>query len=87
MASVVYVFVALVTLVCAVMLFRAHARVGFRLLLWSAICFSGLTVANALVYVDLVLVPETDLYILRLGVAALAMAVLVFGLVWESDQS
>jgi hypothetical protein len=86
MASVVYVLGTLITFVCALMLFRAYARVGFRLLLWSAICFSGLTLANALVYVDLVIVPDTDLYILRLGVAALAMAVMVYGLVWESDQ-
>jgi hypothetical protein len=62
-------------------------KVRLRLLLWSAVCFAGLTLANALVYVDLVVLPARDLYVWRLGVAALAMAVLVFGLVWESDRS
>lgn len=87
MAQLVYILGTFITLLCCLMLLRAYLRVRLRLLLWSAICFAGLTIANALVYVDLVIVPALDLYVWRLGVAALAMAVLVFGLVWESDRS
>ena len=87
MAQLVYILGTLITFLCFFMLLRAYLRVRLRLLLWSAVCFAGLTIANALVYVDLVIVPERDLYVWRLGVAALAMAVLVFGLVWESDRS
>jgi hypothetical protein len=87
LANLVYIFGTIVTLMCAVMLFRAYLRVRFRLLLWSAVCFAGLTIANALVYVDLVVMPERDLYPLRLGVGALSMAMLVYGLVWESDRT
>jgi hypothetical protein len=87
MASLVYVFGTLVTLLCSCLLLRAYLRVRLRLLLWSAICFAGLTIANALVFVDLVLVPDVDLYIWRLAVAAAAMAVLLYGLIWESDRS
>jgi hypothetical protein len=87
MAEFVYILGTLITFLCAVLLLRAYLRVRLRLLLWSSVCFAGLTIANALVYVDLVIVPERDLYVWRLGVAALAMAVLVFGLVWESDRS
>lgn len=86
MAGFVYILGTLVTLTCAVLLLRAYSRVRLRLLLWSAICFVGLTIANALVFVDIVIVPEIDLYLWRLGVAALAMVVLLFGLVWESDR-
>jgi hypothetical protein len=86
MAPLVYILGTIVTLLCAFLLLRAYARVRLRLLLWSAVCFAGLTVANALVFVDIVIFPSVDLYLWRLGVAALAMAVLLFGLVWESDQ-
>jgi hypothetical protein len=86
-APLVYILGTVVTLLCAVMLLRAYLRVGFRLLLWSAVCFTGLTLANALVYVDLVIMPAQNLYTLRLTVGAISMAVLVFGLVWESDRS
>jgi hypothetical protein len=86
-ASFVYILGTLITFLCGVLLLRAYMKVRLRLLLWSAVCFAGLTLANALVYVDLVVLPARDLYVWRLGVAALAMAVLVFGLVWESDRS
>ena len=87
MAQFVYIVGTLITLLCAALLLRGYLRVRLRLLLWSAVCFAGLTISNALVYVDLVIVPGRDLYVWRLGVAALAMVVLVFGLVWESDRS
>ena len=87
MAPLVYILGTLITALCGYMLWRAYLKVRLRLLLWSAVCFAGLTLTNALVYVDLVIVPQRDLYSLRLVVAALAMATLVFGLVWESDRS
>jgi hypothetical protein len=84
-APTVYVLGALVTLLCAVLLLRGYSRSGTRLLFWSGLCFAGLTLSNALVFLDLVVVPHTDLYVWRLGSAALAMMLLLYGLVWESD--
>jgi len=85
-APFVYALGFIVTLVCAVLLLRAYVRVRSRFLLWSGLCFAGLTVSNALLVIDLVFVPEIDLYVWRLGSAAVAMLVLVFGLVWENDR-
>jgi hypothetical protein len=45
-----------------------------------------LTLSNGLLVVDLVFVPEANLYVWRLITAAAAMLVLLFGLVWESDR-
>jgi hypothetical protein len=87
MASFVYIFVTIVTLLCCFLLLRAYLRVRLRLLLWSAVCFAGLTIANGLVFVDLVMIPDVSLYPLRLATAALAMLVLLYGLIWESDRS
>lgn len=85
MAVLVYIIGALTSLACAVLLLRAYARVRKRLLLWSGLCFAGLFVSNFLVFIDLVLLPDIDLYFWRLVTAAFAMALLLYGLVWESE--
>ncbi len=86
MAPAVYILGFLVTLACGVLLFRAYSSVGKRLLLWSAICFCGLAISNLLVFVDLVLLPQIDLYPLRLITAAASMLILLYGLIWEGQQ-
>lgn len=86
MAATIYVLGALTTLLCAILLLRGYIGGRRRLLLWSGLCFAGLTVSNVLLFVDLVVFPTTmDLYTVRLGTAALAMVLLLYGLVWESD--
>jgi hypothetical protein len=85
MAPLVYALGALTTLLCAVLLLRGYARTRQRLLLWSGLCFAILTLSNGLLFVDLVVLPEIDLYRARLATAAFAMVLLVFGLVWESE--
>jgi len=85
MAAAVYLIGVLTSLMCAVLLLRGYSRGRKKLLLWSGLCFAGLAVSNLLIFVDLVLVPEVDLYRYRLATAAVAMALLVYGLIWESD--
>lgn len=80
-----YILCALVSLLCAVLLLRAYFRGRHRLLLWSGLCFAGLTVANGLVFLDLVILTETNLYPLRLAVTAAAVLTLLFGLLWENE--
>ncbi len=84
MAEVVYVLGALTSLACAILLLRAYAGNKQPLLLWSGLCFIGLALSNALIFVDLVIFPKIDLYLLRLVTAVLAMAMLLYGLIWES---
>lgn len=86
MAPFVYLLGALTTLLCAMLLLRGYARGRKRLLLWSGLCFAGLTVSNTLLFIDLVLLPATvNLYLLRLATAAAAMLLLLYGLIWESE--
>lgn len=84
MAAAVYLFGIIVTLVCAVLLLRGYRRGKKRLLLWTGVCFTGLTVTNLLLFVDLVLVPEVDLYLWRLIAATISMGFMLYGLIWES---
>jgi hypothetical protein len=86
MGATVYVLGTLTSLACAILLLRGYANSRKRLLLWSGICFAILAVSNLLVFMDLILLPEIDLYRYRLASAAIAMAVLLYGLIWESDR-
>lgn len=70
---------------CAVLLLRAYLRGRARLLLWSGLCFLGLTISNALLLVDLTLALHLDLYNWRLAVASVSVMLLVYGLVFESE--
>lgn len=85
MSAALYILTGLTTLLCAVLLLRGYRRVRRRLLLWSGLCFLGLTVTNLLKIADLLIFLQVDLFAYRLGSAAVAMALLIFGLVWESQ--
>ena len=70
---------------CAFLLLRGYARVRQRLLLWSGLCFAGLTASNAVLFFDLAIVPNVSLYTWRLAIAAVSMLLLIYGLIFESD--
>ncbi|HEU4925081.1 MAG TPA: DUF5985 family protein [Burkholderiales bacterium] len=50
-----YLLAVLTCLACTVLLFRGYAASGLQLLLWSALCFVGLSLSNVLLFFDLVL--------------------------------
>jgi hypothetical protein len=85
MAATVYLLGTIVTLLCAALLLRFYVRVRTRLLLWSGLCFAGLTISNALLFLDLVVYQNVDLYMLRLATAAVSMLLLIYGLIFESE--
>jgi hypothetical protein len=83
--AALYILTSFTTLVCAVLLLRGFIHVRRRLLLWSGLCFVGLTATNLLKVADLLIFPRVDLYTYRMGSAAVAMGLLLFGLIWESQ--
>lgn len=85
MAAVIYGLCALAASLCTFLLLHAYARGRYRLLLWSAICFAGLTLNNLLLVVDKLVLPDVDLSIPRTSVALAAMAVLLYGLIWDIE--
>ena len=86
MGPIVYVLGTLVSLVCSALLLRAYTKSKMPLLLWSGLCFALLTVSNALLFIDLILLGEAvTLYVWRLATAALGMVMLVYGLIFESE--
>jgi hypothetical protein len=65
MAELVYALCAVTSTFCAVLLIRAFRSTRQRLLLWSSVGFAGFAVNNVLVFLDLVIVPATDLSLPR----------------------
>jgi hypothetical protein len=85
MAAVIYSLCAVTSLVCAVLLLRGYARSKLSLLMWSGLCFVGLTINNVLLVIDRFALPSTDLTTVRLSVAFFALMLLLVGLIWEND--
>jgi hypothetical protein len=85
MAAVIYTLCAAAATICAWLLLRAWFRGRYRLLLWSGLCFVGLTINNLLLVADKLALPQVDLSVPRAVEALLSMAVLLYGLVWELE--
>ena len=84
MATLVYSLCALTSLACAVLLLRGYAASRARLLLWSGLCFTGLAANNVLLLIDKRVVPTLDLSLWRSLPALAGVALLLYGLVWET---
>jgi hypothetical protein len=85
MAGLIYALCSLTALLCAWLLLQAYKRSRYKLLLWGGLCFVGLTINNFLIIVDKFLVPYVDLFTWRLVVAFVAMAVMLYGIIWDSE--
>jgi hypothetical protein len=86
LAQAIYLLCALTSLATALFLFRYYLRRKTRLLLWSCIAFLGLVVNNVLLYLDLGLLPETDLSLLRTIGGAAGMLALAYALASEPQS-
>lgn len=85
MGPIIYLLCALTSLGSAVLLWRGYRRSRQRLLYWSALCFAIMAVSNGLLILDLVLLPDVYLLPWRSGVSQVALLVLLYGLIFESD--
>jgi hypothetical protein len=85
-AEAIYLLCAITSLVACGLLLRWYLRRRSPLLLWSCVGFLGLAINNVLVYVDLVLFVTVNLSAIRAVVGALAMVVMLWGLIWEGDR-
>jgi hypothetical protein len=82
--AIIYLLCVGTSLLCAYLLARAYRNGRVRLLIWSALCFALLAVNNLILAVDIMLLPTIDLTVLRLATSLAAVAVLLFGFVWEA---
>lgn len=81
-----YLLAVLTCLGCTVLLIRSYAASGARIVLWTALCFVGLSLNNILLFVDLVVFPvEVDLRLYRHLAALAGLACLLYGFIWEGE--
>jgi hypothetical protein len=91
MAEAVYVLCAATSLACALLLLRGYLRSRTRFLLWSSLCFVGLTLNNTILLLDKVIFRElTGLWGIEFApartIAALAgLCLLLYGLIWDAE--
>ena len=85
MVGLIYSLCALTALLCAWLLLKAYRHSRYKLLLWSGLCFAGLTLNNTLLIVDKFLVPVVDLSTWRLILALVSTLVFLYGLIWDSE--
>ncbi len=81
----VYLSCAVLSLAVAFLLIRKYKDRRTRLLLWSSLCFVALALNNVLLFLDLVVFPDAiTLAVWRQAVSLAGIAVLLYGLVWET---
>jgi len=85
MAAIIYSLCALLSFGIAALLWRHHGKTRSRVLYWSALCFSGLTINNVLLVIDKIVLPDVDLSPLRQVTALLSLLLLLFGLIYEEE--
>jgi Family of unknown function (DUF5985) len=84
-AALIYLLCLLASAGCAWLLLRSYMQNRTRLLLWSAICFVLIAVNNLFVVIDLLVLPSIDLVPMRRLASLAAVAVLLFGFIWETE--
>lgn len=79
--KIVYLLCAATSAFCFLLLFRAYRRSRMRLLLWSSASFFVYAVANALLVIDMLVLPGVDIGLYRSLTTLLAVSLLLVGLV------
>jgi hypothetical protein len=83
--TLVYSLCFATSALCAFLLGRSFRRTRSRLLFWSAACFVLLAGVNFVVVLDMLVYPEIDFRPVRLWLSLVAVAVLLFGFIWDED--
>lgn len=86
LALSVYVLCALTSVACTVLLLRGFRRSRTRLLLWSGLCFACFALSNMLLIIDVRVLPERDLSVVRTLPSVVGVAMLLYGLVWDAKR-
>lgn len=84
--TAVYALCFLTGATCALLLMRSYARTSMRLLMWSALCFGFLAANSFVVIVDLLIIPDMDLTLVRNALSLGGISVLLFGFIWDLER-
>ena len=82
-ALAIHILCAATSLACSVLLYRGYRRTGARLLFWSGLCFAGFFLNNVLLILDLRVLPDQDLSVIRTLPSLAGIVFLLYGLIME----
>lgn len=85
-SGLVYLLCFLAATLCAGLLVRRHLAAPTPVLLWSGACFVFLALSNLLVVIDQMVFLEMSLRIPRLVLTLVAVALLLYGFIWEAEK-
>ena len=84
-ATFVYLLCLLTSVVCAFLLARSYARYRSGILAWSSASFALLALNNFVMVLDILVLPDVDLGLLRTCISLAAVMTLLYGFIWELD--
>lgn len=85
--KIVYLFCALVSIGCAVLLLRSYFRSRTKLVFWGSIFFICFALSNIVLFIDLAILPPAyDLSPYRDGLTLIGLVAIIYGLIKEGGQ-
>lgn len=84
--SIVYVLCFLTSGACAWLLGRSFLGTRTQLLLWSSIGFALLALNNLALVLDMAVLPDVDLRLVRLLFGLAAVCAMLFGFIWDLEE-
>ena len=84
MAAIVHVLCAVTSLACATLLLRRYGQRRVSFLFWSGLGFAGFALGNIMLVVNTMVLPAVDLSLLRSLPVLAGLAVLLYGLIWDT---
>lgn len=85
--TIVYLFCAIVTIGCAVLLLKSYFQTRSKLVFWGAIFFICFALSNVLLFFDLGIMPAVNLSPYRDGLTLAGLVAMVFGLIKGGGQA
>ena len=84
MAPSAYALCGVTSLICFGLLLRSYLSNRIKLLFWSSLAFFFFVIQNVILFIDLVIVPQTDLAPWRTVTEFIGALVLLIALIWEN---
>jgi hypothetical protein len=85
MPAAVYLLCFLTSVICTLLLFKGYRKSRTRLLLWTSLCFVGMALNNAILFVDRVVLTKGDHFWERILPLFVGLMFLLYGLIWEAE--
>lgn len=83
--ALIYILCAVTSIVCAWLLLRNARQSRAKLLFWSGWGFVFLAIGNIFLFLDLAVIRDYDLLIVRNVITLSGIMLLLYGLIWEAE--